>query len=154
MLGFLTTDTIDPESPLALVLLMMSSSAIFVMGLIPLSIAFAIQRYRLWDVDIIIRRTLVYSLLTIALGLIYLGVIVFLQNLLGGLTGERQPEIVTVISTLTIAALFTPLRRRIQSFIDRRFYRRKYNAEKLVLAFSTSLREEVDLNELTHSLVK
>jgi hypothetical protein len=84
MLGFLTTDTIDPESPLALVLLMMSSSAIFVMGLIPLSIAFAIQRYRLWDVDIIIRRTLVYSLLTIALGLIYLGVIVFLQNLLGG----------------------------------------------------------------------
>jgi hypothetical protein len=90
MLGFLTTDTIDPESPLALVLLMMSSSAIFVMGLIPLSIAFAIQRYRLWDVDIIIRRTLLYGALSANLGLVYLGMVVVLQWFLAALTGDSR----------------------------------------------------------------
>jgi hypothetical protein len=121
--------------------------------MIPIFIGVAILRSRLWDIDLIIRRTLIYSTLTLTLGLIYVGVVVTLQNLLGGLTGERQPEIVTVISTLAIAALFTPLRWRIQSFIDRRFYRKKYNAEKLVLAFSTSLREDVYLDELTNSLV-
>jgi hypothetical protein len=122
--------------------------------LIPVAIAVSILRYRLWDIDLIIRRTLVYSLLTIALGLIYLGVVVFLQNLLGGLTGERQPEIVTVISTLSIAALFTPLRRRIQGFIDRRFYRRKYNAEQALSTFAGLVRQETDLDELRRQVVE
>jgi hypothetical protein len=125
-------------------------SLLFVLGIlgIPLSIAVAILRYRLYDIDVIIRRTLVYSLLTFSLGLIYLGVVVTLQNLLGGLTGDRQPEIVTVISTLAIAALFTPLRRRIQSFIDRRFFRSKYNAEQSLSAFATLVRQETNLEQL------
>ena len=122
-------------------------------SLIPLSIGLSILRYRLWDIDLIIRRTLVYSLLTIALGLIYLGVVVFLQNLLGGLTGERQPEVVTVISTLAIAALFTPLRRRIQDFIDRRFYRKKYDAEQALAQFAALARNETDLEVLTTQVV-
>jgi hypothetical protein len=121
-------------------------------ALLPLAIGVSILRYRLWDIDLIIRRTLQYSLLTISLGLIYLGVVVTLQNLLGGLTGERQPEIVIVISTLAIAALFTPLRRRIQGFIDRRFYRRKYNAEQALAAFALHARNETDLDQLTGQL--
>jgi hypothetical protein len=147
-----TSMTLLPENGMASTLL---DTFLFDIAalLIPLSIGLSILRYRLWDIDLIIRRTLVYTVLTLMLGSVYFGTIVFLQNLLGGLTGERQPEIVTVISTLAVAALVSPLRRRIQDFVDRRFYRKKYNAEKLVLAFSTSLREEVDLNELTNSLV-
>jgi hypothetical protein len=110
-----TSMTVLPENGMALILL--DTFLFDIAGLlIPLSIGLSILRYRLWDIDLIIRRTLVYSLLTLTLGLIYLGAVVTLQNLLGGLTGERQPEIVTVISTLAIAALFTPLRRRIQGF--------------------------------------
>jgi hypothetical protein len=122
-------------------------------ALLPLAIVISILRYRLWDIDLIIRRTLVYSTLTLTLGLIYLGAVVTLQNLLGGLTGERQPEIVTVISTLAMAALFTPLRRRIQSFIDRRFYRKKYNAERALASFALHARNETDLDALTGRLV-
>jgi hypothetical protein len=122
--------------------------------MIPIFIGVAILRSRLWDIDLIIRRTLIYSTLTLALGLIYLGAVITLQNLLGGLTGERQPEIVTVISTLTIAALFTPLRRRIQSFIDRRFYRRKYNAEQALFTFAALARNETDLDQLKVNVVE
>jgi hypothetical protein len=122
--------------------------------LLPVCLAVAITRYRLFDIDVIIRRTLVYGALTTTLALVYFGGVVFLQGLLVIVTGESRSEIVTVVTTLAIAALFTPLRKRIQRDIDRRFYRKKYNAEKLVLAFSTSLREEVDLTELTHSLVR
>jgi hypothetical protein len=122
--------------------------------MIPIFIGVAILRSRLWDIDLIIRRTLIYSTLTLALGLIYLGAVITLQNLLGGLTGERQPEIVTVISTLTIAALFTPLRRRIQSFIDRRFYRRKYNAEQALSTFAALARNETDLDQLKVDVVE
>jgi hypothetical protein len=120
----------------------------------PIGMGISLMRYRLYDIDLIIRRTLVYSLLTIALGLIYLGVVVFLQNLLGGLTGERQPEIVIVISTLAIAALFTPLRRRIQGFIDRRFYRKKYSAEQALATFAAMARQETDLDELRRQVVE
>jgi hypothetical protein len=122
--------------------------------MIPIFIGVAILRSRLWDIDLIIRRTLIYSTLTLALGLIYLGAVITLQNLLGGLTGERQPEIVTVISTLMIAALFTPLRRRIQSFIDRRFYRRKYNAEQALSTFAALARNETDLDQLKVDVVE
>ncbi len=114
---------------------------------IPLSIGIAILRYRLWDVDVLINRTLVYSALTGTLALVYAGLIVTLQFLLRGLTGGL------VGSTLAIAALIQPVRRRIQRAIDRRFYRRKYDAARILAAFSETLRGEVDLNQLSEQLV-
>jgi hypothetical protein len=119
--------------------------------LVPLSIGVAILRYRLWEVDILINRTLVYSLLTGTLALVYAGLILSLQYLLSGITGGSQLAIVG--STLAIAALFQPLRRRIQQVIDRRFYRRKYDAAKTLEAFSATLRSEVDLNQLREQLI-
>jgi hypothetical protein len=122
-------------------------------SLFPLSIAIAILRYRLWDVDVVIRKTLVYSALTGSLALIYFASVVFLGQLFQLLTGENSPAGI-VISTLIIAALFTPLRRRIQDFIDRRFFRRKYNAEAILIAFANKARNEVDIHELSQSMVE
>ncbi len=122
--------------------------------LIPLSLVIAIQSYRLWDIDILIRRTLVYTILTAILALIYVGCVVLLQHLVNGITGQAgQSPLVIVASTLAIAALFSPLRRRIQKLIDRRFYRRKYDAAKTVEAFSATLRNELDLNQLREHLL-
>ena len=114
----------------------------------------AILRYRLYDIDIIIRRTMVYSTLTVLLALIYFGLVFALQSLVHLLTGtvSGQP-LVIVASTLAIAGLFQPLRHRIKSMIDRRFYRRKYDAVKTLAAFSTTIRDEVDLNRLSEQLV-
>lgn len=121
--------------------------------LIPLSIGIAILRYRLYDIDILINRTLVYGTLTVLLAVVYIGSIVLLQQLFLQLTGQRQSALVTVISTLAIAALFQPLRRRIQGVIDRRFYRRKYDAARTLADFSATLREQVDLEQLNERLV-
>jgi hypothetical protein len=120
--------------------------------LLPICLGVAITRYRLFDIDVIIRRTLVYSTLTLILGLIYLGSIVVLRSVLAPLIGSSEPAI--VVSTLAIAALFTPLRHRIQNFIDRRFYRRKYDAAKVLAAFGVTARDETDLERLTGELVR
>jgi hypothetical protein len=117
-----------------------------------LAMAIAILRYNLWDIDLIIRRTLQYTLLTGLLLLVYFGTIFVLQSLFAGLTGQRS-QVVVVISTLTIAALFNPLRLRVQEFIDRRFYRQKYNAEQALAQFASAARNEVDMDKLTASLL-
>jgi hypothetical protein len=119
---------------------------------IPTAVGIAILRYRLYDIDLIINRTLVYGSLTAMLVALYFGGIVALQRFFVALTGQ-QSTLAVVASTLLIAALFNPLRRRIQSFIDRRFYRRKYDAEKTLEAFSAKLREETDLDALNDDLV-
>ncbi|HEX6709025.1 MAG TPA: hypothetical protein VF068_01725 [Rubrobacter sp.] len=120
--------------------------------LIPLSIGVAILRSRLYDIDIVINRALVYGALTVTLALVYSGSVVVLQYLFRALTGETS-QIVVVASTLVIAALFNPLRRRIQSFIDHSFYRRKYDARKTLEAFSARLRDETNLDRLNGELV-
>lgn len=117
-------------------------------------IAVAILRYRLYDVDLVIRRTLVYGLLTAILVLIYLGTILALQSGLLLLTNRSQSELTTVLSTLAIASLFNPLRTRIQAFIDRRFYRNKYDAQRTLVHFGRTLRSAVELDVLTDDLVE
>jgi hypothetical protein len=119
---------------------------------IPISIGIAMLRYRLWDIDILINRTLVYGSLTALLALLYFGLIFALQSLFQGMFHQNN-AVDIVVSTLIIAALFQPLRHRIQAIIDRRFYRRKYDAAKTLEAFSATLRNEVDLNQLRAELV-
>jgi uncharacterized membrane protein YhdT len=122
---------------------------------IPIAIGIAILRYRLYDIDIIINRTLVYGSLTVSLALVYFGGVASIQALFQTLTGQqRLPQLAVVISTLALAALFAPLRRRFQSFIDRRFYRRKYDAARTLAVFSTKLRDETDLDQLSGDLVR
>ena len=116
------------------------------------SLAVAILRYRLWDIDILIRRTLVYTILTAILVLVYFGLVITLEGAMRALVGEGG-QIATVISTLSIAALFTPLRRRVQDTIDRRFYRQKYNAEQALAGFADAARNETDLEALTAQVV-
>jgi hypothetical protein len=133
--------TSDPFSSLAFLLL-------------PLSISIAILRSRLWDIDFIIQRTLVYGTLTATLIVIYVGLVIGLQTLVRLFTGQiSQSPVVIVASTVAIAALFRPLRQGLQALIDRRFYRRKYNAAKTLETFSATLRNEVDVNQLREHLV-
>jgi hypothetical protein len=120
--------------------------------LIPISFGVAILRSRLFDIDVIINRTLVYLTLTATLALIYFGSIIALQSLLRSIINQNS-NVAIVVSTLVIAALFQPLRHRFQAIIDRRFYRRKYDAAKIIAAFSSTLRNEVDLDQLREQLI-
>jgi hypothetical protein len=139
-------------SPLPWWTLVSSAGWWVALTIVPLSLSIGVLRYRLYDIDIIINRTLVYGSLTATLVVIYFGGIVVLQRMFVLLTGQ-QSTLAVVASTLLIAALFTPLRRRIQSFIDRSFYRRKYDAAKTLEGFSMKLRDETDLQALSDDLV-
>lgn len=121
---------------------------------VAIAIGVAILRHRLFDIDLIIRRTVIYSILTGVLLLVFFGTVIVLEQLFATLTGSRQNELVTVISTLTIAALFVPLRSRVQQVIDRRFYRMEYDAQKVLERFAASARDETDLPTLTSELVR
>jgi len=122
--------------------------------IVPLSLSIAVLRYRLYEIDLLINRTLVYGSLTVLLALVYFGGVTATQAIFRTLTSQQQqPQLAIVVSTLVIAALFTPLRRRIQVFIDRRFYRSKYDARKTLEGFSARLRDETDLNALGDDLI-
>jgi hypothetical protein len=127
---------------------------VFLLPLVPVAAGIAILRHRLFDIDVVINRTLVYGSLTGILALVYFGGVTATQAVLQAFTGqEKLPQLAIVVSTLVIAALFNPLRRGIQSFIDRRFYRRKYDARKILETFSATLRNETDLEALNDDLV-
>jgi hypothetical protein len=119
---------------------------------LPIAVGIAILRYRLYDIDRLINRTLVYGLLTVSLGLLYAGAVLLLGQLFGGV-GGNPPSWAVAGVTLAVAALFQPARRRIQAAVDRRFNRRKYDAAKTVEAFGARLRDEVDLDTLSAELL-
>jgi hypothetical protein len=143
--GFVT----DVPEPVQLVLDIMGALSFVLIGI---TLGIAVMRYRLFDIDVIIRRTTSYAILTGLLLLVYFGSVVVLQQLLSPITGDSQAAV--VLSTLLIAALFLPLRRRVQNAIDRRFFRKKYDAEQVLASFAATVRDETDLDELTAELVR
>ncbi|HEV2126202.1 MAG TPA: hypothetical protein VGW38_25885, partial [Chloroflexota bacterium] len=136
------------DDPIASLLMLLVAPSV------PVAVGIAVLRYRLYDIDLLINRTLVYGALMAILALVYFGGVATLQAILQTFTGQEQlPQLAIVVSTLLIAALFSPLRRRIQGLIDRRFYRRKYDAAKTLEAFNARLRDETDLNALSGDVV-
>ncbi|MDQ3603007.1 MAG: hypothetical protein M3385_04015 [Actinomycetota bacterium] len=149
---FFSSDATGSSNPLLGNLLQDSITLSF--SGVPVAIGFAVLKYRLYDIDILINRALVYGSLTVMLATVYFGGVTATQAIFQTFTGQDNlPQLAVVASTLVIAALFNPVRRRIQSFIDRRFYRRKYDARKTLEAFSAKLRDETDLDSLNADLV-
>jgi hypothetical protein len=149
----LTVEGVAPDSDVAIIQVM-QLTLVASLSLVPIAVGTAILKYRLYDIDVVINRTLVYGSLTAMLAAVHFGGVAATQAIFRALTGqEEQPQVAIVVSTLVIAALFNPLRRRIQRFIDRRFYRRKYDAVKTLSAFNARLRDETDLDALTDDLV-
>jgi hypothetical protein len=139
----------DPTSTLGAPFQLVANNRIFVVFIaFPLAIGVAMLRYRLWDIDTLINKALVYGLLTGVLAALYVGLVLGLERLAGLVSGQGAQPIVVVVSTLVIAAVFSPLRRRIQTLIDRRFYREKHDAARSLAAFSALLRREVDLEQI------
>jgi hypothetical protein len=147
-----------PTSPsperLAFVLLVQQPVYLASNFCIVVGIAFAILRYRLWDIDIIIRKTLIYSALSGILALVYFGSVLILQQVFSSAVGVERTPVAIVISTLAMAALFTPLRDRVQAIIDRRFYRQQYDAQQVLAQFAQTARDETDLERLTTELTR
>jgi len=150
IIGQLAAETALPETDLLVEIL--NLSLVVSLTSVPIAAGVAILKYRLYEIDAIINRTLVYATLTATLALVYVGGVVSLQHAFRALTGSES-RLAVVASPLAIAALFVPLRRRLQKFVDRRFYRRKYDAAKTLEAFSARLREETDLDRLGGELV-
>ena len=150
IIGNLFPELSRPDSPYQLLVNDLGGLVVFLA--IALSVGIALLRYRLWDIDIIINRTLVYGTLTVILSVVYIGLIIGLQALLRGIISQNN-DVAIVVSTLAIAVLFQPLRHRLQKIVDRRFYRSKYDAAKIIETFSATLRNEVDLDQLSEHLV-
>lgn len=147
--------TADPGLERQVLPLMLLNACIYgFMLLIPISFGVAILRSRLWDIDFLIRRTVTYALLTGSLLIVYFGSVIVLQRLFSSITEAGPNQLVTVVSTLAIAALFVPLRHRIQELIDRRFYRKKYDAQQVLNDFANTVRDETDLEKLTERLIQ
>jgi hypothetical protein len=130
-----------------------ANTGLWLTALLPIALAIAITRYRLFDIDVIIRRTLVYSVLSLILALAYFGSVLVLESVFRALTGQGQNVLVVVLSTLAIAALFGPVRGRVQAAIDRRFFRQKYDAARTLAGFAASARDETDLERLSEHLL-
>ena len=150
---FLIPEASSTEQGAPLWLALIQDAVLMSYAGVPIAVGFAVLRYRLYDIDIIINRTLVYGSLTVMLVALYVGGVVGMQALLRVLSGQES-TLAVVASTLAIAALFNPLRRRVQAFVDRRFYRRKYDARRTLEAFSGRLRDETDLHTLSSDLVR
>jgi hypothetical protein len=120
---------------------------------LPTAFAISILREGLFDIDVILNRSLVYGALTVILAIAYFGAVIVLQSLFRTFTGQQQSQLATVLSTLAIAGLFTPLRQSLQRDVDRRFFRRKYDAARTLAAFGATLRDDVDLDALTGRLL-